>query len=55
MAHLHGEIRRGFDQGRSEAETAAAVNLGKFTEYLGQDRIGLITNMAYRAYRGDLT
>ena len=54
MAHLKGEIQRGFDAGKSEDETASDVNLGKFTEYLGQDRIGLITNMAYRAYRGDL-
>ena len=54
MAHLQGEIRKGFDEGKSEDETAAGVNLGKFTEYLGQDRVGLITNMAYRAYRGDL-
>ena len=54
MAHLHGEIRKGFDEGKSEDEAAAAVSLGKFTEYLGQDRVGLITAMAYRAYRGDL-
>ena len=54
MAHLHGEIRRGFDQGHSEEETAQGVDLGKFTSYLGQERIGQITQMAYRAYRGDL-
>ncbi len=54
MAHLHGEIRRGFDQGQSEEETAQGVDLGKFTSYLGQERIGQITQMAYRAYRGDL-
>ena len=54
MAHLHGEIRRGFDAGKSEDETASEVNLGKFTEYLGQEHIGLITNMANRADRGDL-
>ena len=54
MAHLHGEIRRGFDQGQSEDETAQGVDLGKFTSYLGQERIGQITQMAYRAYRGDL-
>ena len=54
MGHLHGEIRKGFDAGKPEEETASGVNLGKFTEYLGQDRIGLITNMAYRAYKGDL-
>ncbi len=54
MAHLHGEIRQGFDQGKSEDETAQQVDLGKFTSYLGQERIGQITQMAYRAYRGDL-
>ncbi len=54
MAHLHGEIRKCFDAGMSEAEAAESVKLGKFTEYLGQDRMGLISNMAYRAYRGDL-
>lgn len=54
MAHLHGEIRRGFDQGQSEDETARQVDLGKFASYLAQDRIGQITQMAYRAYRGEL-
>lgn len=54
MAQLHGEIRRGFDQGKSETETAQTVDLGKFTAYLGQERITQITQMAYRAYRGDL-
>ena len=51
MAYLHGEIRRGFDAANSAEETAASVNLGKFTEYLGQDGIGLTTNVAYRPCR----
>lgn len=54
MAQLHGEIRRGFDAGKSETETAQAVDLGKFAAYLGQERIAQITQMAYRAYRGEL-
>lgn len=54
MALLNGEIRKGYDKGNSEDQTAAEVDLGKFGEYLGQDRIGLITRMAYRAYSGDL-
>ena len=54
MAQIHGEIRRGFDQGKSEVETAQVVDLGKFAAYLGQERITQITQMAYRAYRGDL-
>jgi hypothetical protein len=54
MAHLHSEIRRGYDQSLSEEETAKLVNLGKFTSYLGQDRVGLITHMAYLADKGEL-
>lgn len=54
MAQLHGEIRRGYDQGLPEEEAAKQVNLGKFTSYLGQDRVGLITHMAYLAYKGEL-
>jgi len=34
--------------------TAKEVNLGQFTSFLGQDRIRLITHMAYLAYRGEL-
>lgn len=54
MAHLHSEVRRGFDQGLTEEETARNVNLGKFGNFLGQDRVGLVTHMAYLAYRGEL-
>ena len=54
MAHLHREIRMGFDMSLSEEETARKVELGKFSSYLGQDRIGQIVQMAYRVYRGEL-
>jgi cyclase len=54
MAHLHSEVRRGLDQGLTEEETARNVNLGKFGNFLGQDRVGLVTHMAYLAYRGEL-
>jgi hypothetical protein len=54
MTHLHGEIRRGYDQDLSEEETAKLVNLGKITSYLGQDRVGLTTHMADLAYKGEL-
>jgi cyclase len=54
MDLLHREIRRGFDDGLSEEETAKQVSLGKFTSFMGQDRVRLITHMAYLAYRGEL-
>jgi cyclase len=54
MAWRHRELRRGFDAGLSEEETANQVGLGKFAGFLGQDRVGLIAHMAYRAYRGEL-
>jgi Mrp family chromosome partitioning ATPase len=54
MDLLHREIRRGFDANMSEEETAKQVSLGKFTSFMGQDRVCLITHMAYLAYRGEL-
>ncbi|MFQ6030324.1 MAG: MBL fold metallo-hydrolase, partial [Dehalococcoidia bacterium] len=54
MALLNDEIKRGFDQGLSEEDTAKQVNVGKFSTFLGQDRVGLITHMAYLAYRNEL-
>lgn len=54
MGHLHREVRMGFDMGLPEAETAKKVDLGKFSGFLAQDRVGQITHMAYLAYSGEL-
>ena len=51
---LNTEIKRGYDQGLSEEDTINQVNLGAFSTFLNQDRIGLITSMAYQAYKGTL-
>ena len=51
---LNTEIKRGYDQGLSEEDTIKQVNLGAFSTFLNQDRIGLITSMAYQAYKGTL-
>ncbi len=51
---LNAEIRKGYDAGLSEEDTAKQVNVGKFATYMNQDRVGLITHMAYLAYKGEL-
>ena len=54
LALLNTEIRRGYDAGLSEEDTAKQVDISKFSDFANQDRVGLITRMAYRAYSGDL-
>lgn len=54
MGHLHREIRTRFDMGLLEEEAIAKLDLEKFSNFFGQDRIGQITKMAYMAYRGEL-
>lgn len=54
MALLNAEIRSGYDAGMSEEDAAKQVNVGRFAHFMGQDRVGLITQMAYRAYKGEL-
>lgn len=54
LSLLNSEIRKGFDAGMSEEQTAKQVQVGKFTSFLNQDRVGQITQMAYLAYRGEL-
>jgi len=51
---LNTEIKRGFDQGLSEEDTAKQVNVSDFSSFMNHDRIGLITSMAYQAYNGTL-
>jgi cyclase len=54
LSLLNSEIRKGFDAGKSEEQTAKQVQLGRFTSFLNQERVGQITQMAYLAYRGQL-
>ena len=54
LSLLDAEIRRGFDAGLSEEDTVKQVKVGRFVDFAGQDRVGLITKMAYLAYRGEL-
>ena len=54
LALLNDEIRRGYDAGLSEEDTVKQVNVGRFSNLAGQDRVGLITHMAYRAFSGEL-
>ena len=54
LSLLDSEIRRGFDAGLSEEDTVKQVKVGRFADFAGQDRVGLITRMAYLAYRGEL-
>ena len=51
---LNSEIKKGFDEGLPEEETAKRVNVGKFNDFANQDRVGQITQMAYMAYKDEL-
>jgi cyclase len=51
---LNSEIKKGFDEGLSEEETAKRVNVGKFSDFAKQERVGQITQMAYLAYKNEL-
>ena len=51
---LNNEIKKGFDEGLSEEETAKRVNVGKFSSFANQERVGQITQMAYLAYKDEL-
>ena len=51
---LNSEIKKGFDEGLSEEETAKRVNVGKFSDFANQERVGQITQMAYMAYKDEL-
>jgi cyclase len=51
---LNSEIRKGYDAGLPEEETAKKVNVGKFSNFANQERVGQITQMAYLAYKGEL-
>ena len=51
---LNREIRKGYDEGLPEEETAKRVNVGKFSGFANQERVGQITQMAYLAYKGEL-
>ena len=51
---LNTEMKRGNDEGLPEYETAKRVNVGKFSGSANQGHVGLITQMAYQAYRSEL-
>ena len=54
MPHLlDTEIRRGFDSGPSQEDAAKEINPARFPNYTNPDRLGQITEMAHRDYRGE--
>ena len=50
----NAEIRCGYDAGLSGEDTVMQANVGKFDDFIGRDRVGLITHMSCLACIGDL-